>query len=192
MADDTSTTYLLVDGENIDWALSKLLSHKPEPGDRPRWAELVSFAADLWQNPVRSLFFINTGSGVTPQPLDQPLQGFVQALGKMEFQPILLHGPPNVKIVDVAIERTLQAIRRRGGDVLLASHDGDFAGEMKGLASLGRRVGILGFQELVSTKLREATDNTVFDLEDDIDAFEIVLPRTRPVHIDSFDPEPYL
>jgi len=94
--------------------------------------------------------------------------------------------------VDVAIERTLQAIRRRDGDVLLASHDGDFAGEMKGLATLGRRVGVLGFQELVSTKLREATNNAVFELEDDVDAFEIVLPRTRPVHIDNFDPEPYL
>ena len=53
---------------------------------------------------------------------------FVQALTALDFQPVLLSGPSDVKVVDTAIQRTLEALAERGhGDVLLASHDGDFA-----------------------------------------------------------------
>ena len=31
---------LLVDGENIDWALWNFLERKPEPKERPRWQRL--------------------------------------------------------------------------------------------------------------------------------------------------------
>ena len=70
--------------------------------------------------PVRGLFFLN-GSGQIPM-------AFVQALTALDFRPVLLSGPSDVKVVDVAILRTLEALAERGhGDVLLASHDGDFA-----------------------------------------------------------------
>jgi uncharacterized protein len=75
---------------------------------------------------VRGLFFLN-GSGTVPM-------AFVQALSALDFHPVLLSGPPEVKVVDVAILRTLEALGQRAdGDVLLASHDGDFAEAVAGL-----------------------------------------------------------
>ena len=41
---ETNLTYLLVDGENIDGVLGGILNHKPEPGQRPRWLQLLEFA----------------------------------------------------------------------------------------------------------------------------------------------------
>ena len=80
---------------------------------------------------MRGLFFLN-GSGHVPM-------AFVQALAALEYRPVLLSGPSDVKVVDVAIARTLEALDERGGgDVLLASHDGDFA---EPVAALLRRGG---------------------------------------------------
>src|SRR4051812_21129394 len=117
---------------------------------------------------------------------------FVQALAALEYRPVLLSGPSDVKVVDVAIQRTLEALAERGhGDVLLASHDGDFA---EALAPLlrdgGRRVGVIGFRELVSTALGDlAADGLeLFDLEDDVGAFTVRLPRVRVIPIERFDP----
>ena len=75
---------------------------------------------------MRPLFFLN-GSGQVPM-------SFVQALDALDFRPVLLAGPPDVKVVDVAIQRTLEALVERGhGDVLLAWHDGDFAPQIADL-----------------------------------------------------------
>ncbi len=56
---------------------------------------------------------------------------------------MLLSGPSDVKIVDVAIQRTLEALveREDGGDALLASHDSDFAPQLAGLLRCGRAPG---------------------------------------------------
>jgi uncharacterized protein len=105
---------------------------------------------------------------------------------------VLLSGPAHVKVVDVAIERTLGALAERGeGDVLLASHDGDFAPQVAALLRGGRRrVGVLGFRELVSSALGDlAADGLeLHDLEDDVGAFTVALPRIRVVPIEQFDP----
>src|SRR3954452_20050327 len=143
-------TFLLVDGENIDATLGgSLLGRRPAPEERPRWDRVRDHARAIWEQPVRGLFFLNA-SGHVPMP-------FVQALSALEFRPVLLSGPSEVKVVDVAIQRTLDALAQRGhGDVLLASHDGDFAPQ--GAALLpepGRRVGLIGFRELMSTALTE-------------------------------------
>ncbi|WP_205696025.1 hypothetical protein [Conexibacter sp. SYSU D00693] len=118
---------------------------------------------------------------------------FVQALQALDFRPVLLSGPSEVKVVDVAIVRTLEALAERtdGGDVLLASHDGDFA---EALAPLvrddGRRVGVLGFRELISSQLRDLVGDglELYDLEDDAQAFTVALPRVRVIPIADFDP----
>ncbi len=68
-----TTTYLLIDGENIDATLGNLLDRRPEPGERPRWDRVLSFATSTWGNPVTSFFFINASSGHLPV-------SFVQAL----------------------------------------------------------------------------------------------------------------
>jgi putative heme uptake system protein len=178
-------TILLVDGENIDATLGgSLLGRRPAPDERPRWDRVRAYAAAVWDQPVRALFFLNA-SGQIPM-------AFVQALTALDYRPVLLSGPPEVKVVDVAIARTLEALAQRDhGDVLLASHDGDFAPPVAALLERGdRRVGVLGFRELVSTALSDlaAGGLEVHDLEDDVGAFTVALPRIRVIPIEQFDP----
>ena len=178
-------TFLLVDGENIDATLGgSLLGRRPAPEERPRWDRLRDYARAVWEQPVRGLFFLN-GSGHLPM-------SFVQALTTLEFRPVLLSGPPEVKVVDVAIQRTLEALAERGsGDVLLASHDRDFAEQLAAvLRAPGRRVGLVGFREFMSGALTELTGAglELYDLEDDVGAFTVPLPRIRVIPIERFDP----
>jgi uncharacterized protein len=141
-------------------------------------------ARAVWEQPVRGLFYLNA-SGSVPM-------AFVQALTALDFRPVLLSGPSDVKVVDVAIQRTLEALaERETGDVLLASHDGDFAPQVADLlAGGGRRVGVIGFRELMSNALADldAEGLQLFDLEDDIGAFTVALPRVRVIPIERFDP----
>jgi uncharacterized protein len=180
-------TILLVDGENIDATLGgSLLGRRPAPEERPRWDRVREYARAVWEQPVRGLFFLNA-SGQIPM-------AFVQALTALEFRPVLLSGPSDVKVVDVAILRTLEALAERGhGDVLLASHDGDFAPAVAALLDApGRRVGVIGFRELVSSQLADLESANgaleLFDLEDDVGAFTVALPRIRVIPIERFDP----
>jgi uncharacterized protein len=110
----------------------------------------------------------------------------------MDYRPIPLAGGPGEKVVDLGIQRTLDAIADRPGDVLLASHDGDFAPFVTPLLTDGadRRVGVLGFRELVSTALSELAGDglEIFDLEDDVGAFTVPLPRIKVIPIERFDP----
>ena len=180
-----SQTFLLVDGENIDATLGgSLLGRRPAPEERPRWDRVRDHARAAWEQDVRGLFFLNA-SGHVPMP-------FVQALTALAFRPVLLSGPSDVKVVDLAIQRTLRALVERGhGDVLLASHDGDFAPQVGALLTAPeRRVGLIGFRELMSTALTELTADglELHDLEDDVRAFTVALPRVRVIPIESFDP----
>jgi uncharacterized protein len=178
-------TFLLVDGENIDATLGgSLLGRRPAPEERPRWDRVLEHARTTWDQPVRGLFFLNASHNVP--------MSFVQALAALDYRPVLLSGPSDVKVVDVAIQKTLAALAERGsGDVLLASHDGDFADQVAALLTEPqRRVGLLGFRELVSGALAELTGEglELFDLEDDVGAFTVALPRVRIIPIDRFDP----
>ena len=90
----------------------------------PYGEDVREYARALWEQPVRGLFFLN-GSSHLPM-------AFVQALSALDYRPVLLSGPPEVKVVDIAIQRTLEALAERGrGDVLLASHDRDFAPQLE-------------------------------------------------------------
>jgi uncharacterized protein len=179
------TTYLLVDGENIDGALGGILDRKPEPHERPRWQHIRDFAESQWGQPVRALFFINASRG-----LHAP---FVQALLALGYRPVPLSGRADQKVVDIAIQRTLRALDDRPGDILLASHDADFAADMVALAgSDSRRVGLVVFSELVGQALRDVPGIEVFDLEDHARAFDVELPRVRIIPVDDFDPSRFL
>ncbi|GEL95224.1 NYN domain-containing protein [Cellulomonas composti] len=183
------TTYVLVDGENIDATLgTAILGARPTPDQRPRWERLLGFAQRRWDQPVKGLFFLNASSGSLPM-------SFVQALLAIGFQPIPLAGESHEKVVDIGIQRTLEAILDRPGDVLLASHDGDFAPGIEAL--LGdpeRRVGVLGFREFVSTSLTSLGSRglQVIDLEHEVQAFNVELPRVRIIPLAEFDPAAYL
>lgn len=187
-APDRGVTYLVIDGENLDATLGgSVLGRRPAPEERPRWERVVAFAERTWGQPVKALFFINASSGNLPMP-------FLQALLAMGYRPVLLSGAPTVKVVDVGIQRTLEAIAHRSGDVLLGSHDGDFLGHVEALLRVGRRVGLLAFREFLSASYLELAGDglAVFDLEDDARCFNRVLPRMRIIDIDAFDPEAFL
>jgi uncharacterized protein len=176
-------TFLVVDGENIDATLgASILGRRPLPEERPRWDRLRDYGRAIWDQPVRGLFFLNA-SGSLPM-------SFVQALTTLDYRPVLLSGPSDVKVVDVAIQRTLEALaERESGDMLLASHDGDFAPQVELLAEQpNRRVGLVGFRELMSSSLTDLAGVEFFDLEDDVGAFTVGLPRVRVIPIERFDP----
>ena len=178
-------TFLLVDGENIDATLgSSVLGRRPEPDERPRWDRVRSYAEELWDQPVTALFFLNASSGQLPV-------AFVQALVTLDFRPVPLAGKQDEKVVDLGIIRTLEALKDLDGDVLLCSHDGDFADSIAPLIGGSRRLGLLGFREFMSSQLR-ALDLDVHDLEDDVHAFRTRLPRLRIIPVDEFDPMVFL
>jgi uncharacterized protein len=182
------TTYLVVDGENIDATLGmSVLNRRPNPDERPRWEKVRDFAESRWGQPVKALFFLNATSGHVPMP-------FVSALLAMQYRPIPLSGDPGQKVVDIAVQRTLEALHDRPGDVMLASHDGDFHPQMASLLGGSRRVGLLGFREFVNLRFAELEEQglQIFDLEDDVRCFTGVLPRVRVIPIDDFDPVRFL
>lgn len=190
MADaQVRTSYVLVDGENIDATLgSQILNGRPTPEQRPRWERLLKFAEQRWNQPVKGLFFLNASSGTLPMP-------FVQALTAIGFQPIPLSGESYEKVVDIGIKRTLAAIGEREADVMLASHDGDFAPELEALVDdEDRRVGIIAFREFTSSALAALTSRGLetFDLEYDLGAFNVSLPRLRIIPLAEFDPLRFL
>jgi uncharacterized protein len=179
-------TFVLVDGENIDATLgNSLLGRRPTPEERPRWERVTDFAEHTWGQPVTGLFFLNATSGNLPT-------AFVQALLAMNYRPIPLAGASDQKVVDVGIQRTLDALRgHEDADVLLASHDADFAAHLGALNGAGRRVGLIGLREYMSTQLT-GLGVPLFDLEDDVSAFNQPLPRVRIIPLAEFDPERFL
>lgn len=194
----STATYLLVDGENIDATLGmSVLGRRPEPEERPRWDRVLSYCDDLSDeeaggqgDDTTALFFLNATSGHMPM-------GFVQALLAMDYRPVPLagSGSPEEKVVDIGIQRTLDAVADRveGGQdvqVLLGSHDGDYIPQVERLLDAGARVGIMCFREFLNTQLAalEAKGLTIHDLESDVDAFTIALPRVRIIPLAEFDP----
>lgn len=178
-------TFVLVDGENLDATLgSSVLGRRPLPEERPRWERVTAYVEERWQQPVTGLFFLNASNGTLPT-------GFVQALLAMEYRPVPLSGRADEKVVDIGILRTLEALRERGdADVVLGSHDADFAEAIHALLP-GRRVGVLGFREFTSTQLAiEGVEH--FDLEYDVHAFKTELPRVRIIPLEEFDPTYFL
>lgn len=180
------STYVLVDGENIDATLgTSILGRRPRPEERPRWERLLQFARDRWEQDAAGLFFLAANN-------ELPM-AFVQALLAMGFRPVALSGNPGVKVVDIAIQRTLVELGNRAADVLLVSNDGDFVGELGDLLD-GRRVGVVGFREFRNQGYRELVEHGLesFDLEYDVQAFNERLPRVRVIPIEEFDPTQFL
>jgi uncharacterized protein len=176
-------TYLLVDGENIDATLgTSILGHRPQPEERPRWNRLLDHVEKAWDQPVRALFFLAV-AGELPA-------SFVQALLAIGYRPVPLQGEG--KVVDIAIQRTAEALRDRAADVVLVSHDGDFLPQLAELCDGDRRVGLVAFQEFVNAGFRDLPGLELVDLEYDVGAFNTRLPRVRVIPIDEFDPLDFL
>jgi uncharacterized protein len=173
----------MVDGENIDATLgSSILGRRPQSEERPRWERPLQFCRDQWGNEVTGLFFLAAND-----PLPMP---FVQALLAIGYRPIPLSGAGHQKVVDLAIQRTLEALQDTSDDVMLVSHDGDFLPQLRQVCD-GRRVGVMGFKEFCNLGFAELGVE-FFDLEYDVKAFNGTLPRIRVIPIDEFDPRDFL
>ena len=182
MASAQRVTYVLVDGENIDATLgTSILGRRPKPEERPRWERVLRHIEEKWNQPTSGLFFLAANN-------ELPMN-FVQALMAIGFRPVPLSGAPGEKVVDIAIQRTLAALREREADVMLVSNDGDF---LEGIEDLldGRRVGLAGFVEFKNAAFVELERHGLefIDLEYDVHAFNAQLPRVRIIPIDEFDP----
>ena len=186
MDEATRTTYVLVDGENIDATLgTSILGRRPRPEERPRWERVLQFARERWGQPASGLFFLAANN-------ELPMS-FVQALLALGYRPVALSGGVGEKVVDIAIQRTLAELRRRDADVLLVSNDGDFVDHVGDLLD-GRRVGVVGFVEFRNLGFVELAEQGLefFDLEYDVHAFNEQLSRVRIIPIDEFDPAQFL
>src|SRR5699024_3657966 len=117
--------------------------------------------------------------------------GFVQALIALGYRTIPLRG--EAKVVDIAIQRTAEALAERDADVMLVSHDSDFVPQMTALADAPqRRTGIIGFQQFMSADLRVIEGLVLFDLAYDGSAYTSSLPLVRIIEIDEFDPDGFI
>ena len=183
-----TTTYLLVDGENIDATLGiSVLGHRPEPDERPRWERVLDFTTRTFGQPVKALFFLNVSNGYVPMT-------FVQALLAMDYRPVPLAGRSDQKVVDIGIQKMMDVLVDRPANVMLASHDGDFLSQTRALLNPTRRVGLLGLREYVNLGFADLIPSglEVYDLEEDVACFRKPLPRTRIIHVDDFDPLRFL
>lgn len=186
MAEAPRTTFVLVDGENIDATLGgNILGRRPRANERPRWDRVLQFAEEHWRQPATGLFFLAANENLP--------MAFVQALLAIGYRPIPLSGAPGEKVVDIAIQRTLDALRDRDDDVILVSNDGDFVDEIDELLD-GRRVGVAGFVEFRNSAFQQLVSAGLetFDLEYDVQAFTEPLPRIRIIPIHEFDPTQFL
>lgn len=187
MTEGAGTTYVLVDGENIDATLGQsILGRRPQPEERPRWERVLEFARDRWGQPTKGLFFLAANN-------ELPM-AFIQALLALGWRPIPLSGASHQKVVDIAIQRTLDAIAERGGDVMVVTHDGDFLPQLERVCDLDRRVGLIGFEEFKHRGFVTLAQRGLefFDLEADVRAFNVTLPRIRIIPIEEFDPAAFL
>ncbi len=191
MSEAERTTYVLVDGENIDATLGQsILGRRPRPDERPRWERVLQFVEEGWDQPAQGLFFLAANN-------DLPM-AFVQALIAIGYRPIPLSGDLGEKVVDIAIQRTLSELRKRSSDVVLVSNDGDFADHIDALLDgdegFDRRVGVVGFREFRNSAFARLEDEGLefFDLEYDVDAFNASLPRVRIIPIEQFNPLDFL
>jgi putative heme uptake system protein len=186
-------TYVLVDAENIDWAVSHIIGRKPEPQDRVQFDKLVEFCAQRFTEPVKCIVALNVRGDTIPDSM----LGFIKALRTAGCEVAPLYGRQDQKVVDLAILKLLAAIGERpGASVVLASHDGgDFASALRPLLDAGgRQVAVLGFREYFSQKFRELQPNglQMVDLELDAHVFSKRLPRLFPIKIDEFDAAAFL
>ncbi|WP_426744808.1 NYN domain-containing protein [Myxococcus faecalis] len=185
----SAASYVLIDAENIDWAVSNVVGRKPESQDRVQFDRLVAFCETYFPAPVRCVVVLNARG----EQLPDVMIGFIRALKSAGCEVALLYGRPDQKVVDLGILKLLETIRtqRPKAAVGLASHDGgDFAEALKPMIEEKRQVAVLGLREYVSQRFRDLVPAglKIVDLELNAKVFQRPLPRLLPVNVDEFDP----
>ena len=180
--------YMLIDGANIDGALSQILKHKPQSDERPRWDKVLEFSRAFFvPEDGKAIFFI----AVDPGPMPRSVVSFIYLLTEIGIETVKLFREEGRQVVDEAILKVLQGLIERKAEVLLLSHDGGYASALQDIrrADPDRRIAVLGFPEYLSSKFNEVEDLQVYDLEKDADAFTYELPRDLPSSIDDWNPD---
>lgn len=188
-----ASTYVLIDAENIDWAVSNVVGRKPESQDRVQFERLVAFCEANFPTPVRCMVVLNARG----EQLPDVMMGFVRALKSAGCEVVLLYGRQDQKVVDLGILKLLETIRaqRPGASVALASHDGaDFAPALRSLLEEKHPVTVLGLREYMSQRFRELVPAglKILDLEMNAKVFQRPLPRLLPINVDEFDASAYV
>ena len=183
-------TYLLVDGENIDATLGgSILGARPAPEQRPRWERVLDHARAAWgADDVRGLFFLNASNGTLPM-------AFVQALLAIGFQPV----PAVVGATRTSRWSTSASSapsRRSPTGPATCCWPATTGTSPRSSARWWARAGSACWPSpsSISSALRALTDRglEVFDLEHDVHAFTVRLPRVRIIPLEEFDPTAYL
>ena len=147
--DSERTTYVLIDGENIDATLgASIFGRRPQPNERPRWERILTFAEATWGQPVEGPV-LPRRQGRAADEL-HPGARRASATGRSRSRV----GPTD-KVVDIAIQRTLAELESRDADLMLVSNDGDFLPQMERLLD-GRRMGLLAFREFKNSGFNAA------------------------------------
>ena len=97
------TTYVLIDGENIDATLgASIFGRRPHPNERPRWERILTFAETTWGQPAKGLFFLAVKD-------DLPMS-FIQALVSIGYRPVPLSGGPYDKVVAKSLHDNIMKV----------------------------------------------------------------------------------
>ena len=111
----------------------------------------------------------------------------------MNYRPVPLSGRADQKVVDIGLQRTLDALVDRDADVFLCSHAATSCRRCR-RCSAGGRVGLIALREYASMAFT-ALGVPIHDLEDDVRAFKVPFrgfassPRpVRPRVLPALDP----
>ena len=135
-------------------------------------------------SPSPGLFFLNASHGQLPMT-------FVQALLAMDYRPVPLSGRPTRRSSTSASSARWTCWSTATRTSSCCSHDADFAPQMEALLGGERRVGVIGLREYASFQYSNLGIQ-IHDLEDDVQAFKVPLPRVKVIPLDAFDPAYFL
>src|SRR6476659_2848012 len=88
-------TYVLIDAENIDWAVADLIGHKPESMDRLQFDRLAQFCQRTFPGPVKCLVVLN----VRGEQVPDGMLGFIKALRASGCDVVPVYGRSDQKVV---------------------------------------------------------------------------------------------
>ena len=187
----STTTYLLVDGENTDLTLGTILRNRPTQRTRPRWEKVRNFAEDVWDcQKVEARFFIHVREG------DEAPHKFIHVLNILGYKVQLLRDNGKKGVVREGIKRALLTLVDMPGNVLLLSHHSIYVDALiQLLGTPGRSVALLGFREFVSESyFQKIPELQFFDIERDAQVFHqgVVLPRDNVSSLNTFDPGSFM
>lgn len=142
-------SFFLIDGPNLDWAISNLLGHKPGPNDRPEFRTFAETVCAALGKQVGCKLYL------TPEGGDRARHAFLATLRQPGFDWRVKMTPrrPFPQANDpgdaVAIDALRTAFSKGYRDILFVTHDHGFCPDLRSLLVAGAHVTICCFLELL-------------------------------------------